>query len=537
MRSTIAALKADIQKIKSEISPPQEPHIIFDETGLRFKLNHPMAEQYDPFANSEVGTFENFHNSDAKFNLLMGGFGSGKTTACIADILIKLYHMPQMKDGVRRAKWIAVRNTMGELKSTLLKSWDTWFNNDDYAMYLGEKPHIIQKPNLIYQHVYYDNKGRCELELFCIGLDSEKAKSRLESIEATNGLVGEAQHIPRGVITHLIGRTGRYPKKGSTIKEYFACVIADTNPPSVTHWMHKDFESKDKIEGNRIFHQPPGLIKDHNGNWINNIRCDNAKHLRKNYYYEMARAEGFSEAYIKTICNGEYGFSKEGKPVYSEYNDDIHSTDNVDIIDDLPVIIGVDGGSTPAALISQFTFEGQQRCIKEFVTHFSSARTLKENHVLPWVRKHLDGYKILIVHDPSMIKSNENVEVSAAEIWEDPEVWEVLPAKSNIIDRRIEAQKDYLNKMVDGKPKFLLSRNGCPTLREAMISKYCYVEVKGKNEGTFKDIPDKTHPHSDIADCGQYVALENAGEGLRINNESDVDLSEFTEASLSSGWV
>jgi len=536
MRSTLAAMRQDFEDMKMRVTAPKEPHIIFDETGYRFKLNHPLAEEYDPFANSEVGTFINFHKSNAKFNLLMGGFGSGKTTCCLADIPIKLYHMPPMKDGVRRAKWVVVRNTMGELKSTLLKSWNSWFNNEEYDIYLGKKPHIIQKPNLTYEHIYYDNKGRCELELLCIGLDSEKAKSKLESVEATNAVVGEAQHLPRGVITHLIGRVGRYPKKGATKKKYAAMVIADTNPPNTHHWMYKDFESKNKIEGNKIFHQPHGLIRAPDGAWIDNPKCDNTKHLRENYYLEMARAEGFSEQYIKTICNGEYGFSKEGKPVYSEYNDDIHSAEVVELLEDLPVVIAVDGGSTPAALVQQLSDEGQMRCVKEFTTHFSSARTLKENHVLPWVLKNLkEDQKVLIVCDPSMSKANENIEVSAMEIWEDAR-WEVETAKSNLIDPRVEAQKDFLNKMVEGQPKFLLSRTGCPVLREAMISKYRYVEVQGKNEGTFRDIPDKTHPHSDIADCGQYGALEFSGDGARIDTEPEIDTDDFTEAQLTSGW-
>jgi hypothetical protein len=524
MRSTIAALKADIEQMKAQITAPKEPHILFDETGLRFKLNHPLAKEYDPFVNSEVGTFENFHNSDAKFNLLMGGFGSGKTTGCVADIPIKLYHMPTMKDGVRRARWIIIRNTMGELESTTLKSWNDWFNNDRFGFCLGLCK-IRHKPNLIYTHIYYDNRGRCELELFCIGLDSEKAKAKLESIEATNGYVNEAQHIPRGVIVHLLGRIGRYPAKDDMTKQYDAVVNGDTNPPPVTHWMFKDFESKDKIEGNRIFHQPPGLIKDHNGNWINNTKCDNAKHLRENYYYDMARAEGFSEAYIKTICNGEYGFSKKGKAVYEEYNDNIHAVNDIDIIKDLPVIIGVDGGSTPAALITQLTADGQQRCIKEFTTNFSSARTLKENHVLPWVLNNLDEeQKVLIVCDPSMSKSNENIEVSALEIWEDAR-WEVITAKSNVINSRLEAQKKFLTKMVGtpAKPAFILSRDKCPVLREAMATEYCYVEVKGKNEGTFKDIPEKIHPYSDIADCAQYTSLEYIGDGARIAPEPSND--------------
>lgn len=533
MRSTIAAMKADVVQLKKRKNVDNVQHIHFD--GLKFKLNHEHAAEYDPYSNSEVGTFENFHNDRSKVRLLMGGFGSGKSTACCADIVLQLYNMPPMKDGVRRARGAIVRNTMGELESTTMKTWGKWFGNSDLGIYLGHEK-VKRKPNLVYNYIYYDDKGKVELELFCIGLDLEKSKAKLESLELTFAYVNEAQHIPEGVIKHLIGRVGRYPAIDDMTQDYFSYVVADTNPPNTHHWMFRDFDSKDKIDGNRIFHQPPGLIRSPDGLWMSNCKADNAKHLGRDYYYDMARANGFSEQYIKTVCNGEYGFSKEGKPVYSEYNDDIHSADVVDILDDLPIIIGIDGGSTPAAVINQCTEWGQLRAIKEFTTHFSSARTLKENHVLPWVIKHCKEHKVLIVHDPSMSKTNENIEVSAAEIWEEPGVWDVEPAKSNYIDPRKEAQKDFLNKMVDGQPKFLLSRTGCPMLREAMISKYCYVEVRGKNEGTFRDIPDKTHPWSDVADCEQYVAMEYIGE-VRIDTEPDINTDEFTEASLTSGWV
>ena len=532
MRSTLATLRQDLKDMKLRANVANIQHIHFDD--LKFKLNHKHATEYNPYSNSECGTFETFHNDRSKFRLLMGGFGSGKSTACCADIILNLRDMPPMKDGVRRARGAIIRNTMGELESTTMRTWAKWFGNDELGVRLGYEK-IKRKPNLLYKYVYYDDKGKCELELFCIGLDSDKAKAKLESLELTFGYVNEAQHIPRSVIEHLIGRVGRYPAKDDMTAAFFSYVIADTNPPNTHHWMYEDFESKNKIEANKIFHQPHGLIRSPDGLWVNNPKCDNVKHLADNYYYDMAKASGFSKQYIKTICNGEYGFSKEGKPVYSEYNDEIHSADTVDILPDIPIVIGVDGGSTPAAVVNQCTESGQVRPIKEFTTHFSSARTLKENHVLPWVLKNCEGLKVLIVCDPSMSKPNENIEVSAMEIW-GHDRWEVVTAKSNYIDPRIEAQKKLLNKMVDGQPAFLLSRTKCPMLREAMISKYCYVEIHGKNEGTFKDIPEKTHPHSDVADCEQYVALEFGGDGMRIDTEPEIDMDDFTEANLTSGW-
>lgn len=534
MRSTLTALRQDFEEMKKCANVANVQHISFD--GLKFKLNCEHATEYDCITNSECGTFEQFHNNKSKFRLLMGGFGSGKSTACCADIILNLRNMPPMKDGVRRARGAIIRNTMGELESTTMRTWAKWFGNDELGVRLGYEK-IRRKPNLLYKYVYYDDKGKCELELFCIGLDSDKAKAKLESLELTFGYVNEAQHIPRSVIEHLIGRVGRYPAKDDMIAPFFAYVIADTNPPNTHHWMYEDFESKNKIEGNRIFHQPHGLIRSPDGLWMNNPHCDNAKHLPDNYYFDMAKANGFSEQFIKTICNGVYGFSRDGKPMYPEYNDELHSKDTIDILPDEPVIISIDGGSTPAALVQQFSPEGQQRAIKEFTTHFSSARSLKENHVLPWVLKNLEGHKILIVCDPSMCKTNENIEVSAMEIWKDVR-WDVELAKSNRLTPRTEAQKAFLNKMVGepAHPGFMLSRTECPMLREAMISKYHCIEVKGKNDGTTKDIPEKNHPHSDIADCGQYGALEFSGEGMRVDTEPEIDTDDFTEAQLTSGW-
>lgn len=516
---------ARLNKIESQLDDLEraynvniEPDIYID--GLCFKLNHPKAIKYDPYSNSEVGTYEKFHNDRSTVRLMKGGFGSAKSTSCCLEPVLQLYNMPPMKDGIRRARGVIIRNTMGELESTTLKTWAKWFHNEEYGIYLG-KPHIKKKPNLIYSYDYFDNKGRCQLELFCIGLDREDQKKKLESLELTFGIIDEAQHVPRGVLTHLVGRIGRYPDPCEMEEDYFAYVICATNPPSNSHWIYEDFDGRNKIKGNRIFHQPPGLIKDANNNWVDNPKADNFKHLKKYYYSNMAQANGFDEQYIKVICNGGYGLTRKGRPVYSAYNDGLHSVEIVEIDPHLPLIIGIDGGSTPAALVEQFSNEGQLRAIKEFTTNFSSAQTLKENHVKPWVQKVLsEGQKVLLVLDPSMKKSNENIEISAAEVWED-ELWEVVLAKSNHIDTRLEAQKFYLNSMVGepAKPAFILSRRYCPVLREAMISDYCYIEVKGKNEGTYKDIPDKVHPHSDIADCGQYGALECRGEGIRIYDE------------------
>ena len=63
---------------------------------------------------------------------------------------------------------------------------------------------------------------------------------------------------------------------------------------------------------------------------------------------------------------------------------------------------------------------------------------------------------------------------------------------------------NYLTRLVDGKPGVLLSPTGCKALIQAMSGKYRYkINTKGETD----EKPEKSHPHSDIADSFQYACL------------------------------
>jgi hypothetical protein len=72
--------------------------------------------------------------------------------------------------------------------------------------------------------------------------------------------------------------------------------------------------------------------------------------------------------------------------------------------------------------------------------------------------------------------------------------------------------------MVDGKPGFLLSRKGCPTLRKGFIKDYVFKRLNVSGDERYKDKPDKnmsSHPHDGL----QYIALEFASEKI-INDKT-----------------
>ena len=56
-----------------------------------------------------------FFNSNAFTRLIMGPIGSGKSTACIIEILRRTRMQQPDSDGKRRTRWLIVRNSYPEL--------------------------------------------------------------------------------------------------------------------------------------------------------------------------------------------------------------------------------------------------------------------------------------------------------------------------------------------------------------------------------------------------------------------------------------
>ena len=510
----------ELADIRAQIKVREVEHVFIND--FKLKVNHPLAVEYDPYANSKADTFATFHKDDSNVKLIIGPFGSGKSTACCAEIVLRSCSMPIMRDGVRRARWAVIRNTMGELESTALVTWLSWFRN------LGTVKRT-KKPLLTYTHSFRDSKGLVEMEIIFIGLDREDDKQKLESLELTGAYMNELQHIPRGIFGHVAGRIGRFPRRKDIDGVVNKVILADTNPPDEDHWIYKDFE-ENPIEGNTIFHQPPGLIQNPQNEWMDNPDCDNRDHLDPHYYFDQARINHFREEFIKVYCRGEYGIVIPGKKVFPEYNDDLHSAEEVEVLENIPVIMCWDFGTTPCVLFIQFTEAGQMRCFKEFCTDGSSVKSLAENHILPYLNTTLSQHKWFSVGDPSGVAKGQNFGVSTFEVLEECGI-ETETAKTNDIQPRLEAVKAFLNKMVNGQPGIIISRKSCPTLRKSMAGKYCYKRLRIVGDEKYRDIPDKTHPWSDIADCLEYGALEFLGDGLRLRNKPKKSISfAITEA-------
>lgn len=452
-----------------------------------------------------TNTGKTFHYDNSFVRLIMGPYGSGKSTLCVNEIVRRSCNMPYWYQGRRRSRWAIVRNTSGELQSTTLQTWLAWFGE------LGDIKRR-QKPVLTYEHTFNDGNGIVELELIFIALDREEDLRKIKSLEVTGAYINELSEVPQGALAHFKGRVNkRYPSRSFCMDDYWSGIICDTNPPDVDHWLYKDFELK-KLDSYKIFHQPPGLLKDKDGKWMANTQCDNANNLSPDYYLKLA--EGQTEDFVKVYCLGEYGSVGFGKKVYPEYNDDLHSVQHIAAIQGDPLYLGWDFGLTPACIVCQLTPNGQFRALKEYTAEDMGIRTFAKSIVLPGLVKDFPYNKVgLSRADPSGVAGDDIMEELSC-IGELNSIGiDTVAGRSNDLEPRIGSLRYFLNMMVDGKPAFQLSREGCPQLRRGFTKDYCYKRISVSGEERYRDIPHKNFS-SHIHDALQYIAMEFAADRI-----------------------
>jgi len=476
-------------------------------------------------------THKIFHNDNSKVKIVVGPFGSGKTSAMIAEIIMRAAKMPVCKDNIRRCKVLVIRNTFKELKTTCLASWLDWCGE------LGEVYSYNQSP-MFYNHQFRDDQGLIDLTIHFLSIDTEKQLRDLKSFEATFVWLSEVSELDSLVLKYVLGRIGRYPKKNilkQQDEQYWSGILGDTNAPKQRHWIPKIeskgwcetsendasrhqiykselkylFESKEHIVTTKIYHQPPALLLNDQKQYKSNPYAENIKHLSGGYQYYFNMLQN-GEEYIRVYVQGKYGTIRSGQKVFEKYNDDIHSVENIEIEKNVEIIYGVDYGRVaPAIIVCKFV-AGQLRAIKEFCGEHIYISDLATEQLIPWLEKNAprtnDMHRKIRAKGVDDCAQTDDGRTQLLDLNLD-----IRAARTNRIEPRLAAVNQLLGKISSsGFVSLLISRIGCPYLREGFNSAYILEETRKDGEIYYKEKPKKTHPHSDVHDAFQYVALEFA---------------------------
>lgn len=432
---------------------------------------------------TDVPTIRKFALSNTRIRCVMGGFGSGKTSGCIMEIVRRAHEQVPSADGIRRSRWAVVRNTFSQLKDTTIRSFMDWFPESVFGTYS------------VTNHLYIMTKfPGVHLEIMFRALDRPDHIANLLSLEVTGAYFNEAREIPQEIIEAMDGRIGRYPSSRDGGCSWLG-IIMDTNPPEEGSYLYRMFEVV-KPDNWEIFKQPSGL----------SIRAENTKHLPKDYYKNLAK--GKDDMYVRVYVHGQYGFIMAGKPVFQSFVDSVHIAPNVlEPMKGIELIVGFDFALQPTCVIGQITPLGQLRILDELISDGMGLRQFCANVLLPHLRKKYFGYSIVGFGDPSGTNRSPTDESTCFDILHSQDVGltNVEPAPTNAMIPRISAVEGFLNSMWKGEPGFVISPN-CKGLRKAMNGGYHYERDRRDSADEYKATPLKNFS-SHVADALQMLCL------------------------------
>lgn len=453
-------------------------------------------------------TLEQYILSEEQRTFICGPLGSSKTNAsCWKSFRIMIAQAPD-RNGVRKTRLTAIRNTYPDLMGTTAKDWLEMFEH------LGKFVGSGMEPPTHKLRFELPDGTRVESEMIFLALDREEHVRKLRGLQLTAAWLNEVKELPFAVVQMLDLRVGRYPQ--DTRPTWYG-IYGDTNAPDTDHWYYRLAEEQ-RPEGWMFLKQPGGLIRDSkDADWRENPLAENVHNLPRGYY--LKGAQGKDEAWIKVNLANEYGFVKDGKPVYPDYRDSTHCKP-FELIKDLGLHIGLDFGLTPAAVFAGRLPNGQWRWRRELVTEDTGIIRFADE-MKRYLGIHFPGWPIAsITGDPAgdQRQAGDSEERTVFQLLKAQGI-EAVPAPTNDFAIRTEAVSQPLRRMIDGEPGFLIHPD-CKITRKGMQGGYMFKRVKVAGDERYRDMPDKNR-YSHPCEAGQYVMLGN-GEHLSLMPQKKV---------------
>ena len=485
---------------------------------------------------------EQFMLSDSYVRLLAGPIGGGKSVTCVHELIRWSTEQNPNKAGIRKTRFLIVRNTADQLKSTTLKTVFDWIP----PSWAGSWS-VTDKT--FYIRFGLPDKTIVETEWMAIALDTPDDVRKAMSLEATGLWGNESRELHPDVVDGLLMRVNRYPsmKDGGPTRPG---AIFDTNMPQMGGWW---FEKMSNPPSNWSVHiQPPAVLEledwqakygvgkkkwmrghyeieaesDSSGRievwakrpghpaaqlvctdtqqntFVVDHAADNFQNLNPTYYPNTL--EGKTSEFINVYLRCMFGQSKEGRPVFEGFKRDFHVAKNQLIpIDDpnRPLLIGMDFGLTPACTISQVDPRGRLLTFAEIVSSNMGIYRFITEKLKPMLAERFAGQPVIVIGDPAGTQRAQTDEKTVYDILKQ-EGFTAQPAPSNALSRRLVAVERFLARVVDGTPAHLIDPS-CKVLIGAMSGGYRF---RMKKSGDMEDKPEK-NDYSHLMDGHEYTCL------------------------------
>lgn len=448
-----------------------------------------------------------FMLDDNFFRLIAGPVGSGKTTACILELFRRAAEQEPAPDGYRYTRFAILRQTLQQLKMTILKDVLQWLRG--FAVWRVSESTI------------YIEVGDIKSEWILVPLEDPEDQRRLLSSQLTGAWISECIEIDANLVDPIVGRCGRYPGAnlgGAT----WSGIIADTNMPEEGGKWHELMESPPSHWS--VFFQPGGLDKDEDGNWkAENLQWlnqtsstlrlpeDHPDRIARGIAYYQRAAQGNSPAWVDRYVHAKYGIDPSGRAVFgaifhakSDLGYPWHVQLGVQPVHGSTLIVGQDFGRDPCAIITQVDPNGRLLVLEEIISRHMGLELHTTTRLRPILMQERYANKpIAIVGDPSGVAKDSIYEITPFDFLKSAG-YKAFPASTNDIDPRIRTVETWLLQARGTGPAIVFDEARCPNLIRAMKMGYRYQNVKATGEPQPKPLKNE---HSHIVDALQYACL------------------------------
>lgn len=433
--------------------------------------------------------------------------------------------MPDPFDGVRRVKFMIVRNTFTELIDTTVRTWTEWFPETKIVKF-PQLHGTLRFPHPV------DGKP-VEIELQFRALDNENQVKDLLSLEVTGCWFNECKELDWNLVFNAMSRRGRYPKTNADAG-YFPIqdmgVVMDTNPCSEECWYYRKAEVE-KPDGWAFFRQPPGVLRIDDGNGKYHYEAnrgqdptvppaENCENYTDGYDYYTKKLSGADEDWIKVYLMGEYGTTMAGKVVYPEYSDAVHFFDGeLTPAWGLPLYLGTDFGRTPATVIGQLMPDGQVVVYDELCGVDMGIIEFCQTALRPRLATKFRMAKMQVFNyaDPAGKTGNQLDNISCIEMMNQNGIpTEPCAVPNNSPYLRWTAVAECLRRRLSNGKAGLVICRPCKMLRSGFLGKYSYRKMATAaafGGESYAETVDKSNPYSHPHDALQYMVYGATHQG------------------------
>lgn len=474
-------------------------------------------------------TASEFHRSNARIKLLVGPVGSGSSSACLFDCMMRCVRQTPDPYNVRKRTVLVCRNSYPKLRTTVKRTMEHWIPDSTGFELTGQAPITGTLERSL------GDGTTMKLEFILMAFDEpSKIEDDLRSFEFSDLWINEAKENHPWILKYGQQRLGRYPAliphPDDTLEKPLppifngcddATILLDTNMYDDDSWLYKFFhETHSESQGIKKFEQPPALLEcspeDEMARYFEyldvylkeNPAAENIKWLARGYNYYWDITETSPETVWTDVLN-KVGSVQSGNPVFSSYyyNDRMHykSTPH-EPNPDYPLLIGVDWGIRFSAYVICQYIDATLHILDEQVIQDKGLEAQMTDNIIPLLNtKYSHIPDRTIIADPAG-RAKDPIAGTPLTVYTE-QTWGIkvrLPM-SNKPSLRIEAMKELLR-----RSHGVEAHSNISIIRKGFQGKYQYKRIaKADASGNvvFREEPDKNF-YSHPMDALCYVALD-----------------------------